>query len=231
MAKNKRIAILKIFILTALICGIFLFIFLYFRDTLFNLYWLKNLPQYLRRNRKPALFILLGIQILQIIVFIIPGQPIQIAGSYLYGFFRGYLISIAGAIIGSTIVFYFTRILGQSAVYTLFGEKKSEYYRRKINSGKGLTILFYIYLIPGIPKDIVAYVAGISSIDFKKFTLISTIGRSPGMAGSLLLGHFMKSSNYIGIAILSAVTSIILLIIFIKRNKIYSLLEQLEERK
>lgn len=231
MTKNKRIAILIILILVAAICGIFIFMFLYFRDTLFNIDWLKNLPQYLQEHKKSALFILLGMQILQIIVFIIPGQPIQIAGSYLYGFFRGYLISIVGAIIGSTIVFYFTRILGQSAVYTIFGEEKSEYYRRKINSGKCLTILFYIYLIPGIPKDIIAYVAGISSIDFKKFTLISVIGRSPGMAGSLLMGHFIKSSNYIGIAVLALVTAIILIIIFIKRNQIYSLLDRLEEKE
>jgi uncharacterized membrane protein YdjX (TVP38/TMEM64 family) len=176
-----------------------------------------------------AAAVLIGIQILQVIICIVPGQPIQLAASYLFGVFKGYLISIVGAVIGVIISFYIAKILGRDALEAIFGEEKVSDYHRKLNSGKGLMAVLLIYLIPGVPKDLVAYVAGISDMRIRPFIIVSTIGRTPGMLGSLLTGYFLSSKNYAAIAVLAVIIAVILIICFIKRNSLIGMLDDLEK--
>ena len=148
----------------------------------------------------------------------------------MFGIAKGYLISIAGAVIGAFIAFYISRFLGKDAVCTLFGREKIEDYRRKLNSGRGLMAVLLIYLIPGIPKDLTAYAAGISDMRIRPFLLVSTIGRSPAMLGSLLIGHFFSRGNYRAVAVLAVITVILLIIFFIKRNDMIALLDSIEKK-
>ena len=87
-----------------------------------------------------------------------------------------------------------------------------------------------IYLIPGIPKDLVGYVAGISEMKFRPFIILSTIGRSPAMLCSLLIGYFFERGNYTAMV---AVTVMILAIVaacLIKRKSLIAYLDSLEEK-
>lgn len=229
--KARTAAIIKLLLLAFIIIGVPLILYLNYRDTLFNTAWLKQLPTYLMRYKGAASLVLIGLQVLQVIICIVPGQPIQFAASYMFGVLRGYLISIAGAVIGATVSFYISRVLGSDAMHVLFGEEKIENYRRKLNSGKGLMAVLLIYLIPGVPKDLVSYAAGISEMRFRTFIIVSTIGRSPGMLGSLLLGHFFGKGNYKAIAVLAVITVIILVICAIKRKELVSILDRFEEKE
>ena len=231
MDKKKRAhAIIRLSVLALIIIGVPAVLFFNYRDTLFNAEWLSQLPVLLSRYKRQAVFILIALQILQVIICIIPGQPIQFAASYMFGIAKGYLISIAGAVIGAFIAFYISRFLGKDAVCTLFGREKIEDYRRKLNSGRGLMAVLLIYLIPGIPKDLTAYAAGISDMRIRPFLLVSTIGRSPAMLGSLLIGHFFSRGNYRAVAVLAVITVILLIIFFIKRNDMIALLDSIEKR-
>ncbi len=228
--KSKRIfAILKLLMLVCIIICVPAILYANYRDTLFSAVWLKSLPTHLSHYKGIAFIILIALQVLQVLICIIPGQPIQFAASYMYGVIIGYLISIAGAFIGATISFYVARILGRNAMHVLFGEEKIENYRRKLNSGKGLMAVLLIYLIPGVPKDLVAYAAGVSEMRYRSYILISTIGRSPGMIGSLLLGYFFSKGNYAAIAVLAVITVVILVVCLIKRRELTAILDRFEE--
>lgn len=226
--KKKTTAIIRLMMLAFVIIGMPLLLYIFYRDTLFNKEWLYALPQMLRQHKGYAVAALIGLQILQVIVCILPGQPIQFAASYLFGVAGGYLISVFGAFIGAAITFYISRMLGKDAVCTLFGEEKIDSYCRKLNSGKGLMAVLLIYLIPGIPKDLTAYAAGVSDMSARTFLILSTIGRTPGMLGSLLLGHFFNRGNYYAVAVLVAVTAVILIVCYIKRKEMIDLLDSLE---
>lgn len=230
MSQDKRKAIIKIIVLLAIIVLIPTILYFTCKDTLFNLEWLRNLPSLLENNKVESIFALTGLQALQVIICIIPGQPIQFTSSYLFGVLGGYIISIIGATIGAVIAFYIAKLLGSEAIKQLFGESKVENYRNKINSGKGLLIAFMIYLLPGLPKDIVGYVAGISNMRILPFLIISSIGRSPGMLGSLFFGKFFKNMNFIGIISLVAACLIILIICFIFKDKLIHILDELEAK-
>ena len=230
MKNNKSKAIIKLIILGLIIIIVPTILYLECKDTLFNTEWLKNLPTLLAQNKPEAALILIGLQALQVIICLIPGQPIQFASSYMFGVIGGYLISIIGAVIGATIAFYLAKILGADAVKMLFNGDKVEKYRSKINSGQGLLIVFLIYLLPGFPKDLVGYVAGISDMRILPFLIISSAGRTPGMLGSLFLGNFFNNKNIWGIIILVVLCVVVLTMCFIFRNKLIHLLDELEEK-
>ena len=167
---------------------------------------------------------------MQVVICFLPGQPIQFAASYMFGVARGFIFSLIGAVIGTVISFYLAKLLGSDAMELFFGEEKVRDYKKKLDSGKGLLIAFLIYLIPGIPKDLVSYAAGISNMRFRPFLLVATVGRMPGMLGSLLLGHFYGKQDYRSMIIISVIVAVILLICYIKRDTLIGFLDEIEKK-
>ena len=228
--KNKKsLAILKFLVLVFVIVGIPAFLYFRYGADIFSKDAAERVIDYLKSHNQIAFLVIIGLQIIQVIVCILPGQPIQFASSYMFGIMRGFLLSIIGALIGAAISFYLAKILGTDMVHMLFDKEKVDDYQNKLNSSKGLLIVLLIYLIPGVPKDLVAYVAGISEMKFKPFIILSTMGRSPGMLGSLLLGHYYGEGNYQAIIILSIIVAIVLILCLIFRKQFMTFLDKIEK--
>ena len=104
------------------------------------------------------------------------------------------------------------------------------YYIERLNSKKMYAIVFFLYLIPGIPKDMVSYAAGVSEIKFKPFIIISALGRLPGMIGCLLMGDMMMEENYTGAVIIGVFAVIAFALCIIFRKKIHGLLDKFYEK-
>jgi uncharacterized membrane protein YdjX (TVP38/TMEM64 family) len=228
--KKKASAFGKLLILLLIIIGLPVVMFLFGKDTIFNVDYLSQLPYTLAEHKVLAFLILVFLQMLQIIICFIPGQPIQFASSYLFGIFGGYLISLIGAIIGSIITFKIAEILGSDAMHLLFGENRVKDYMNKLNSGKALIIILLIYMIPGIPKDLVSYVAGISEIRLRPFLIFSTLGRTPGLLESLLIGYFWAQKNYVGVAIVAIVAVTILAVCIKYRKQLMNFIDSYEDK-
>ena len=111
-----------------------------------------------------VLFYILA-QVMQIVICVIPGQWLQFTAGYMWGFWLGYLYSLIGALIGSVLTYYIARILGHDAMHLIFGEEKIKKWLVHLNSKKAVIIVFFIFLIPGVPKDLCNYVAGLSEIN------------------------------------------------------------------
>lgn len=223
---RRLIAFGKLFLLFAILIVVPLVLYLLYKDKLFNKAYLSNRLD----DFKGFAFIpLILLQIIQIVICIIPGQPIQFASSYLYGVLGGFLISLVGAFIGTVITYYLAKFLGNDALHVIFGEEKVKSYVRKLNSSRAYVIIFLLYLIPGIPKDVTSYIAGISNIRLRPFIFLSILGRSPGVLESLLFGTFLAHRNYFGIAMLIIASIIILLICYIKRDVLLKFIDSYED--
>ena len=223
---RRLIAFGKLFLLFAILIVVPLVLYLLYKDKLFNKAYLSNRLD----DFKGFAFIpLILLQIIQIVICIIPGQPIQFASSYLYGVLGGFLISLVGAFIGTVITYYLAKFLGNDALHVIFGEEKVKSYVRKLNSRRAYVIIFLLYLIPGIPKDVTSYIAGISNIRLRPFIFLSILGRSPGVLESLLFGTFLAHRNYFGIAMLIIASIIILLICYIKRDVLLKFIDSYED--
>ena len=227
-SRRKIIAILKLILLVIIVAGIPAFLYLKYGSGVFSKDTASQVVDYLRQNSRTAFLLIIGLQIIQVVVCILPGQPIQFAASYMFGVGIGFILSVIGAVIGTTISFFLAKALGSEAMHFIFGEEKVREYQRRLNSGRGLMMTFLIYLIPGVPKDLVSYAAGISEMRFRPFVLTATVGRSPAMLGSLMVGHFFGKQNYTAMIIITAVIVLLLLICFIERNKLIELLDRIE---
>jgi uncharacterized membrane protein YdjX (TVP38/TMEM64 family) len=109
---------------------------------------------------------------------LVPSTPFVLAGTILLPNdpFLVLLISIAGIIFSSTMIYYFSDYLG-------FGTYLEKKYPGKIIKIKdqlqkptGFFFVFFWSFFPVLPTDAVCYVAGVLRIDFKKYILAITLG-------------------------------------------------------
>lgn len=218
--KKKMITILKFSIMIFILVIIPLYLIFFRQDLMSDVKNTQKVIKFLEEYKGESVLIYIGIQIAQIVICVIPGQIFQFAAGYLYGFFLGLLYSIIGAALGTTITFYLARFLSRDALHLLFEEDKVEDLVRRLNSKKAYIVVFFIFLIPGVPKDLCCYAAGASDMKLKTFLIISLIGRTPAMAGSILFGIFYKSHEYSLMFALALVVAIICIFFFIKRKDV-----------
>lgn len=210
--------ILKLALLLFILVGLPLYIYFYQPEVIERMSSLENVNAFFKQYKAQSIFVYIGAQVAQIVICIIPGQWLQFAAGYMYGFWLGFLFSLIGAAIGSVITYYLAKLLGRDAMHLIFGEQKINEFIHKLNSKKAVVIVFLIFLIPGVPKDLCNYAAGISEMELKPFLIVSLIGRSPGMMGSLLIGRQIEAGDYTG-AIVIAVIAIVLFIVGIVMRK------------
>ena len=147
----------------------------------------------------------IGMNILQVLVAIIPGGPLEVAGGYAFGHFEAMILCAIGMGIGSALVFLLVRYFGYKLVEAFFPvEKINELRFLKSTKSRDILILL-LFLIPGTPKDLVAYFCGLTEIKFSTFILIATFARIPGIWGSTAGGSAMGEKSYITALIIMAI--------------------------
>lgn len=201
--------VIKLLLLLTVVIGIPTYIAVYHREFISQFESLDAVKAYLEHYQTASMLAYVGIQIMQIIVCIIPGQAMQFAAGYVFSFWPGYLLSILGAAIGTIMTFYLARILGRDALHLIFDEEKIAKFVNKLNSKRAFIAVFVIFLIPGLPKDLFTYAAGVSEMKLKVFLIISLIGRTPGMMCSIMIGSMFNNGSYFGIGVLSIIVLIL----------------------
>ena len=216
---KRVLTVLKFLVLLGIIIGLPTYLVICHGDTLRELKDLNYVKALILQYRAKAGIFYILFQVVQILISVIPGQALQVAAGFAFGIPLGLLLSIIGALIGSVITYYLGKYLGRDMMHLIFGEEKIGTYIDYLNSKKGLLILFILYLIPGLPKDVINYVAGISSIKVKPFLTISMLGRIPGMLGSLVIGRQVYHGGYTSAVIILAAAAVLFLlgVIFRKR--------------
>lgn len=170
-----------------------------------------------------GILILLGLQGIQIILPILPGEPIEILAGMCYGTIGGLVFLIISVFIITTLIFFTVRKLGRSFVYGVCSEekiKKLENSKLFKNSKKIEYIMLILFLLPGTPKDLLIYIAGLLPIHPLRFILISTIARIPSMISSTIAGSSIVEGNWkIGIIVYILIFIIVGIIIYIAEKK------------
>jgi uncharacterized membrane protein YdjX (TVP38/TMEM64 family) len=166
----------------------------------------------------------IGLQIIQVVIFMIPGEIVQVAGGYAFGFWLGSLYTLVGIAIGSVINFYAGRLLGRPFVESIFKRNKIEEVERVTGSDKGAVGFFLLFVIPGIPKDVLCYVAGVSKLGLPTFLAVSMAGRLPGILGSAYMGSAAFSGSYRGMIVVSAIAALLFVVGVIFKDKIQAFL-------
>ena len=129
-----------------------------------------------------------GMMAMQVFVAIIPGEPLEIVAGYAFGAVEGTLLCLAGATIGSILVFLFVRKFGVRAVELFFPKEKIENLKF-LQDSRGLNLMvFLIFFIPGTPKDVLCYCVGLTKMKLPTWVLITATARIPSVITSTIGG-------------------------------------------
>lgn len=165
---------------------------------------------------------MVGVSAFQIIVAVIPGEPFEIAAGYAFGGLQGTLLYYAGVLIGQTVVFLFTKKVGAKVVEVFVTREKLMQFKFLQNSKRLYSTLFFLFLIPGTPKDVLAYVAGLTPAKLLPFLLLTGVARLPSVLTSTLGGHLLGSKQYetaIWVFVATAVLSLACWLLYRQREK------------
>lgn len=221
MADSKKTKIFKIIIFIialAILIGLTIYLFPIMKHLL-EPDGREVFEKEIKNSGSLGIFLLFGLQAAQIFLPILPGEPIEILAGMCYGPIGGTIfITISVAII-TAIIFFVVRKLGRKFVYDMCSEEKV----KKIENSKLFKnpkqieyIMLVLFLIPGTPKDILVYIAGLLPINPLKFILISTFARLPSIISSTIAGNTLIAGNWKMIILVYAITFVIVgMIIFI----------------
>ncbi|MBQ8868575.1 MAG: TVP38/TMEM64 family protein [Oscillospiraceae bacterium] len=150
--------------------------------------------------------VFIGIIVLQVIIALIPGEPFEIAAGYAFGSIEGTLLCLAGIVIGSIIIFLLVRKFGVKLLELFFPMEKINSLKFLQNKRRLNTIYFIVMCLPGTPKDLLSYFAGLTDMKITTWLLIATVARIPSVITSTIGGSALGSEQYLFAGIAFAAT-------------------------
>lgn len=143
----------------------------------------------------PAVY--MGCVILQVLVAFIPGEPLELVAGYAFGSIQGTLLCLIASSVGSVLVFGLVRRFGIKLVNVFYSEEKLRELRFLKHSKKRDILYAIIFILPGTPKDLLCYFAGLTDMKFTTFLLICSVGRIPSILTSTASGDALGQASYI----------------------------------
>lgn len=137
-----------------------------------------------------------GMVLLQVLVAVIPGEPLEIAGGYAFGALEGTFLCILFATLGSLLVFFLVRRFGMQLASVFFSQEKLQNLRFLKTSSKRIFLFLIIFMIPGTPKDLLCYYAGMTDMHWPVWLLICSLGRIPSVVTSTVGGNALGTESY-----------------------------------
>lgn len=166
-----------------------------------------------------GMLLLFGLQVAQIFLIIIPGEPVEILAGVCYGGLGGTIFIMVSASLISTVIFLLVRKYGRKFVYNFCDKKKvAKIENNKLfqNPEKIEKILFILFLIPGTPKDLLVYVSGLLPVKPLRFILISTFARIPSIITSTLAGGNLAHGDWkMSIIIYLIIVALVVIIVLV----------------
>lgn len=159
--------------------------------------------------------VLLALQLLQIIVAFIPGEVVQVAAGMIYGPWGGSAIILLGCMLSSFVIYQLVHRLGQPFVADMVSIEHLGKIRTFEQSGRLDVMVFILFLIPGLPKDVFTYLVPLTEMPVGRFIAITTVARIPGVfmstfaAAGIADGQYVQSIAIFVVVALLAVAALV----------------------
>ena len=154
----------------------------------------------------------IGMVIFQVVIALVPGEPLEIGAGYAFGGFEGSVLCILGITLGSMLVFWLVRKFGVKLVEVFFPIDKINHLKILKNKKRTGFIIFLIFFLPGTPKDLITYFVGLTDIKFSNFLLLASLARLPSIITSTLGGGALGTKEYISAIIIFLVAGVLSLL-------------------
>lgn len=185
MTKNKK-AIVRLLCSAAVIAFILLGAYFIFKACGITDLTKEQLQEYISSTGAVAPLVFIGVSFLQVTFVPIPGAVTILAGNYLFGAGLSFLYSYIGMMLGGLLAFYLGRLIGRPYINWVAGGKEQADGWIKRLKGRETVFLFFAFLLPLFPDDLLCSVAGILPISFMTFLIMQIITRATSIGGTLL---------------------------------------------
>jgi uncharacterized membrane protein YdjX (TVP38/TMEM64 family) len=165
----------------------------------------------------PLAFVVL--QAAQIVIAPVPGQTMGFIGGYLFGAALGTLYSVVGGAIGTVIALSLSRRFGRPYVERAIDPEALAGFD-ELAGRRGLFVLFLVFLIPGLPDDVICFVGGLTELRIRDMLLASVLGRFPTYVLVTLAGANFAASRYLETAVLVGVVSLVAFAVYRHRDAV-----------
>ena len=166
----------------------------------------------------PLLFILL--MALQIVIAFLPGGPLEITAGMLFGGLFGTIFTVMGTILGTLAVYGLVKKFGKPLVHFFISEEKMKKFSILEDEERLAFWVFVLFLIPGIPKDLLTYIVPLTKMSGKQFLLLSALARFPALVVSVLIGSNLIQGKYWLCIVIACIPTVIAIFGFCMKNKI-----------
>ena len=157
------------------------------------------------------------LSMLQVLVAVMPAEPVQVVAGLTFGFPIGVAACMAGVVIANTIIFF---------SYRLFGERMRKYFDKNIDidlddagsNGKVAAVILLLYFLPAIPYGLICFLAANMRMKYPRFLFITSIGALPSVCIGVGLGHIALEYSWVLSVIIFGVLVVGLALLMIKRE-------------
>lgn len=150
--------------------------------------------------------VFVAIRTAQTVFKFIPAEPLEVASGYAFGIWGGLLWCIVGTQLGSGLIFLLSKKFGMRFVALFTDPTAGQSFSFLKNDVHHKLLIFFIYLIPGAPKDLLTYFVPFTDIKFSSFLLMTTVARVPSIITSTMCGAYFGEKNYLAAVAVYAAT-------------------------
>ncbi len=219
----------------ALLIGLFIFVFSgensEILKELFRLDSTREEIQELLKKLGVKGYVTIGIlSMLQVVIAVLPAEPIQVIAGISFGFLRGSAICLAGVIVGNTVIYI---------LYRIYGDKMRDFFEKNVefdfesakNSPKIALIVFILYFLPAIPYGLICFFTASMNVKYPKYILLTGLGAIPSIFIGVGLGHIAMASSWIISICVFAILVTLLLLLYKNKSVVFKKVNQYVKNK
>lgn len=179
----------------------------------------ESIKAYIEHSAPWSHLVFFFLQLVSSIVAPIPSNITALAGGLLFGTIPAFLLTWSAVVLGSLVVFFLARALGQDWVSRFVGRKLSARYLDVIRRKRD-AFLFMAFLFPFFPDDILCILAGLTEISWKRFLMLCLVARPWGLLVSCAVGGSALAFPLWAMILLGALGAAVFVLALIYGDKI-----------
>ena len=193
MNRTEKVKIIKLIVLIAIV-SILLVATVYMIPIIKQLNTSDGQAQFKEKIQQSGIIgplILFGLEIAQVLLAILPGEPIEVLAGICFGPIWGSIFLMISVFVITCIIYFLVKKYGRKFIYEFFPkEKVNKLEESKLFKDKKKIemVMIILFLIPGTPKDLLVYLGGLLPIKSSRFILMSTLLRFPSIISSTIAG-------------------------------------------
>ncbi|WP_302389877.1 TVP38/TMEM64 family protein [Eggerthella sinensis] len=204
--RNRRAAVLVALLVFVGIVGVLALLF--GRDVLAFLTDGRRVQEQVDRMGPLAPVVFGALVVIQEVTVLVPSEPLELAAGYAFGFWKGSLIYLAASVVGCIAIIAVVRFGGDRVLELILTSKRRAQLARLREAQKFDLAILVCFFIPGVPKDLMAYLAAFAGMRPVHLVAITTAGRLPSVLAVTLASSFAAAGDWRATALVFGVTAV-----------------------